>query len=123
MAKVNNWLARQQAMAEIRATAKAEMHRRFALQQSQDMAVIALHEAFGFGADRCKKFVDTYNAVFEHYADMAIEDAKDDDDIDYTRGKFDEMLKTICGEYFIPWDERYDWVYQLETRKQPGDRQ
>jgi hypothetical protein len=123
MPKKNTWLARQQAAAEVRAAARAEIQRRFALQQAQDMAVIALNQAFGFGPERTKKFVEAFNGVFEMYADMAIEDAKDDADIEYTRVKLDEVLKEACGESFIPWDERYAWVYQLDKRRQPGGGQ
>lgn len=120
MPKKNTWLARQQAAAEVRATARAEIQRRFALQQAQDMAVIALNQAFGFGPERTKKFVEAFNGIFEMYADMAIEDAKGDADIEYTRVKLDEVLKEACGESFVPWEERYEWVYQLDKRRQPG---
>ena len=120
MPKKNTWLARQQAAAEVKATARAEIQRRFALQQAQDMAVIALNQAFGFGPERVKKFVEAFNGIFEMYADMAIEDAKDDADIEYTRVKLDEVLKEACGDNFTPWEERYEWVYQLDKRRQPG---
>ena len=120
MPKKNTWLARQQAAAEVRATARAEIQRRFALQQAQDMAVIALNQAFGFGPERTKKFVEAFNGIFEMYADMALEDAKGDADIEYTRVKLDEVLKEACGDNFIPWEERYEWVYQLDKRRQPG---
>lgn len=120
MPKKNTWLARQQAAAEVRATARAEIQRRFALQQAQDMAVIALNQAFGFGPERVKKFVEAFNGIFEMYADMAIEDAKGDADIEYTRVKLDEVLKEACGDNFVPWDERYEWVYQMDKRRQPG---
>lgn len=120
MPKKNTWLARQQAAAEVRATARAEIQRRFALQQAQDMAVIALNQAFGFGPERTKKFVEAFNGIFEMYADMAIEDAKGDADIEYTRVKLDEVLKEACGDNFVPWEERYEWVYQLDKRRQPG---
>ena len=122
MAKVNAWLARQQAIADAKAKIRQETARRFALQQAQDIAVITLNRVFGFGAERAREFVINYNGYFEAYADMAIADSKDDDSIEYTRAKMDGVLKEILGDYFVEWDERYKWVFELDERMQNGER-
>ena len=101
--KTNPMLARLDArhQAELRA------QRLFTIQQCADMMLIALNDAFGFGADRLHKLEEAYFAVFEEYAKMAIEDGRSDPDIEYTRAKVDAKLAQIMGEWFRPWDERY----------------
>lgn len=102
MPKQNAFLARMKLKHDI----DMNLQRNFTIQQCKDMALIALSE-FGFGAERLKRYSDTYDAVFTAYAEMAVEDGKGDKDIIYTRAKVDEKLKQICGPYFVPWDERY----------------
>lgn len=111
MAKSSAWLKHLQEKQALQEKIHVEIQRRFALQQAQDIAVIAIHTAFGFGAERAKKFCAAYSAVFEEYAKMAITDGKDDADIEYTRGKVDELLKETLGDAFVPWDERYAWCF------------
>lgn len=101
--KVNAYLARQQLRHDIDMRAQRE----FTIQQCSDMMLIALNEAFGFGADRLKKMEEIYLAVFSEYVRMAIADGKDDPDIEYTRAKLDAKLQQIMGEYFRPWEDRY----------------
>lgn len=79
----------------------------FTMQQSLDMAMIALNEGFGFGEERLARFVEVYRRVWTEYAEATLKDAQDDSDIEYTRAKIDEKLKDICGDFFQPWDERY----------------
>lgn len=42
--------------------------------------------------------------VYEAYADLWNADTQD---TEYSRGKLDQKLKQICGDYFVPWEERY----------------
>lgn len=79
----------------------------FTVQQSKDMMLIAAHEAFGFGPERAKILADTFDEVFREYAIATLEDAKYDKEIWYTQDKLDQKLKEICGEHFVPWEERY----------------
>ena len=103
MPKPNAFLAKMQAQAEV----KCAMQRRFTLQQAADMMLIAANEAFGFGPDRLHRLLLAYQNAWDEYADLAWDDAKADKDIEYTRAKIDEKLKQICGEHFVPWEERY----------------
>lgn len=79
----------------------------FALQQAKDMMLIAAHKEFGFGPDRCKRLGDSFDRVFSQYADITLEDARSDKDIWYTKEQVDGALREACGEYFVPWEERY----------------
>lgn len=81
--------------------------RRFTLQQSHDLAIIALHKEFGFGPERIKRFSDKCLEVWNEYADIANADADSDKSMDYTHEKLDRALKEACGDYFVEWEERY----------------
>lgn len=96
-------------LAKIEARHEREMAcaRLFAIQQSKDMMLIALGDEFGFGPDRAKRMSDAFDETFRKYAELTVSDAKDDKEIWYTKAKVDERLKQICGEHFVPWDERY----------------
>lgn len=101
--KVNAYLARQ----KMRHDMDMRYQREFTIQQCGDMMLIALNDAFGFGADRLHKMEEVYSDVFREYAEMAIADGRDDPSIEYTRAKLDAKLKQIMGEYFRPWEDRY----------------
>lgn len=117
MAKPSKFAKKIQQQAAV----KAEIHRRFALQQAQDMACIALHEAFGFGAERCERFVVTFGRIFTEYANLCLDDAKSDDEIIYTKTKVDDMLRLALGDKLVPFDERYAWCFAVQRRMQPED--
>lgn len=38
---------------------------------------------------------------------MMFEDQQDDKEFVYTKARVDRRLKEICGEHFVPWEERY----------------
>ena len=101
--KQNHMLAKLDA----RHQAELSAARIFAVQQCRDMLVIAANEAFGFGPDRVKLLLHTFDKVFTEYAEMTIQDAKTDKEIWYEKDKLDARLREICGEHFAPWDERY----------------
>lgn len=74
-------------------------------QMMADAAVIALNREFGFGADRCERFMNALNKAASDMAEIIIDDT---DDVIYSREKIDELLKSIVGEdKFSPWEERY----------------
>lgn len=54
-----------------------------------------------------KRLGDAFDRTFAEYAGMTLEDARTDKDIWYAREKVDEALREACGEYFVPWEERY----------------
>lgn len=103
MTKTNAFLARIEAQQRL----NVELQRRFTIQHSEDMAVIALNKAFGFGPKRLTQFINAYREVFLEWAVGALEDGKTDRDIEYTKGALDRELQRILGENFRPWEERY----------------
>ena len=103
MAKPSGYVLKRQLAQEMERRAANN----FMLQQAKDMMLIAANEAFGFGPDRLKRLSDAFDSVATIYAELALEDAKDDRNMWYTKAKTDETLKRICGEHFRPWEERY----------------
>lgn len=94
----------------------------FTLQQSLDMALITLHEEFGFGPDRCAKFEQMFRATFLDYARMCVDDSKDDEEIVYTKEKVDRRLRAACGNDILSFDERYQPSnLYLRTRDLPEE--
>lgn len=94
----------------------------FALQQSLDMALITLNQHFGFGPDRCAKFEAAFRETFLDYAQMCVDDSKDDEQIVYTQEKVDRALRAACGEDILSFEERYapENLY-LRDRNLKGD--
>ena len=85
--------------------AKVEEARLFTLQQCKDLAMIAAAEMFGMDPKRANQFSQIYDEIFTEYATMVVEDTKE---IEYSKVKIDEKLQRICGENFMPFDERYE---------------
>lgn len=81
-----------------------EVTRRVTRQEMADFAAIALNDAFGFGPERCKKFMDALNAAVNETADMVEADTRD---MEYTIAKFEERLEQVVGPYYVPRSERY----------------
>jgi hypothetical protein len=63
----------------LRARHEAELKvtRRVVRQEMADMAVLALHRAFGFGPDRCKRFITELNQVAQEVGELVDGDTKD----------------------------------------------
>lgn len=70
-----------------------------------DAAIIALHEEFGFGKERCKKFKRALEDHLNAMASLIIQDA--DPEALYSREVIDRKLREILGDEAIPWEERY----------------
>jgi len=73
-----------------------------------DAAMLALHEVFGFGGIRMKRFHTAWMRYSDQIMRMLNEDAKDDPDAVYAKHKIDEQLKDILlPEDFRKWEDRY----------------
>lgn len=108
MAKPNTYVqlkAAQKQIAEF--SYRLEMMKGFTLQQSLDMAQIALHEKLGFGPERNAKFAAAFWETFLEYAALCVGDGADDPEIVYTKDVVDRMLREACGDDILPFDERY----------------
>lgn len=75
-----------------------------AIQMCGDAAAIAAHDILGMGAGRVEKFLAAYTALVSEISKLI---NSDDPDLEYTKAKVDGKLKQICGDKFVPWDERY----------------
>ena len=57
----------------------------FTIQQCIDMAMIALHEEFGFGPKYQARFEEAFRKTFVEYATICVEDGADDEKRMYFR--------------------------------------
>lgn len=103
MGKNNAFLARVRAEKE----AEKSAARIFAIQQCKDVLLIAAHDEFGFGPERIKRLSDVFDKTMMEYAELVVKDSKDDKSLAYCKDKIDRALREACGEYFVPWEERY----------------
>lgn len=92
----------------LRARHEAELRvtRRAVRQDTADMAVLALHRAFGFGPDRNKRFMDELNQVAREVGDLVDGDTKDGM---FAIARFEGCLQEAEGPYYSPRSERYGW--------------
>ena len=125
MGKPNTYVQLLNAQKEIRQLrVDVELMKGFTLQQSLDIALLTLHNEFGFGPDRNAKFEEAFRKTFVEFAQMCVDDGRDDADIVYTKEKMDRMLRAACGDDILSFDERYapENLY-LRTRDLKEDKQ
>ena len=103
----NDLLRRLETKAELKYAALYQAKMRMTLQIAQDAAMIAANEVLQMGPDRAPEFAAVMRDVVNEIADVMLKDQKDDEKFAYTRGMVDRRLKKICGENFVPWEERY----------------
>ena len=103
----NDLLRRLEAKADLKYAALYQAKMRMTLQLAQDAAMIAANEVLQMGPDRAPEFAAAMRDVVNEIADVVLKDQKDDEKFAYTRGMVDRRLKKICGENFVPWEERY----------------
>ena len=77
------------------------------LQLAQDAAMIAANEVLQMGPGRAKEFAMAFTEAVNDIGTMMFEDQMDDPEFVYTKARVDRRLKEICGENFVPWEERY----------------
>ena len=103
----NDLLRRLETKAELKYAALYQAKMRMTLQLAQDAAMIAANEVLQMGPDKAPEFAAAMRDVVNEIADVMLKDQKDDEKFAYTRGMVDRRLKKICGEHFVPWEERY----------------
>lgn len=87
-------------------------------QETLDAASLTLHELYGFGPERLKRFGEAFIQKFHEIQKLNRED-KDDPDREYSRKKFEDAMKEAWGPYYAPREERYDLPYVLDGQKGP----
>lgn len=105
MAKNKNYLARQREQK----AAEIKIHRLFTMQWCADAAILAAHEVFQRKGEKIVEFNNAFMKYANEIAEMTLADAKDDKQIEYTKGKVDKELEEILGDKFQPWEVRYDF--------------
>ena len=103
----NDLLRRLETKAELKYAALYQAKMRMTLQLAQDAAMIAANEVLQMGPDKAPEFAAAMRDVVNEIADVMLKDQKDDEKFAYTRVVIDRRLKKICGENFVPWEERY----------------
>lgn len=85
------------------------------MQLACDAAVIALHELFGFGEDRCRRFVLEMEMNYNTF--HAAAEGKKESDV--AQEHLDRKLAVVFGENLAPFAERYPDVKPItyEGRK------
>lgn len=96
----SNYIARVRAAARKQVTELHGIHTQMCL----DAAIVAANEVLDLGPTRVKAFVEEFSDALMAIAKMGVEDTQD---MEFTKTKVDARLKEICGENFVPWDERY----------------
>lgn len=108
MSKPNTYVQLLNAKRQIaQLLADLERMKGFTLQQSLDMAQIALNREFGFGPKYNERFRKVFYDTFIEYARMCTEDDLDDHEIVYTKEKVDRALRAAAGPDILPFDKRY----------------
>ena len=87
----------------------------FTQQETLDSASLTLHELFGFGPERLKRFGEAFTKKFHEIQQLNRED-NDDPDREYSRAKFEEAMKDAWGPYYCPREERYANEYTIDEK-------
>ena len=120
MGKPNTYLQLRAANLQIQQLQRdIWMSKGFTIQQCLDIAQVALHEEFGFGPTYQTRFANAFRRCFVEYADLCLDDGKDDVDIVYTKGVLDRALRAACGDDIPDFDQRYAQgnLYFRDTRE------
>lgn len=93
-------------LAKIEARHQAELRvtRHRVRQETADLALMALHTAFGFGPERSHRFLEALNRELEDNIDLCQADTPDKE---YAVAKHEEKLRRVAGKYYVPRGERY----------------
>jgi len=96
----------RQRIAEMEAARPFELD--FVRQMTADFYSIAAKRAHGHGPKRQKETHDVFMQVSEEYSDLIHQDFEDDKELWFLQSKLDEEVKSCYGEYFVPYEERYN---------------
>ena len=82
-------------------------------QETLDAASLTLHELYGFGPERLKRFGEAFIKKFQEIQELSRSDGDDADRV-YSRQKLEDAMKEAWGPYYAPREERYDLPYVLD---------
>lgn len=81
-------------------------------QAATDLWMLALAQE-GFGPGRMQR---TARRVMELYRELG-HAWRNEPESDYAQEQIDRVLKPLCGEEFVPFRERNEWVRKLKYGK------
>ena len=91
----------------------AEMHldyermAKISRQMSEDAAIFAIDDVFDVNEYSANRFCQQHRYYLGEIARMAIDEDKDDPDMEWTKATVDRKLLQIVGEdHFLQWDDR-----------------
>jgi hypothetical protein len=90
----------------------------FTQKETLDAASLTLHELYGFGPERLKRFGEAFMAKFHEIQELNRDDS-DDPDREYSRQKFEEAMQEAWGPYYAPREERYAKDFIMQNTKGP----
>ena len=90
----------------------------FTQQETLDAASLVLHDLYGFGPERLKRFGEAFLQKFHEIQELNREDS-DDPDREYSRAKFEDAMKAAWGQYYDERDVRYNLDFILEAPGKP----
>ena len=96
--------AREKAQYDRNMGAQAD----FLLQIGCDAFIMACADLYDLQPGRAKEAVETYRKYIYNCMSYMIEDSRDDPETVYFWADLDRRLKQICGDAFVPKEERYD---------------
>lgn len=77
-------------------------------QMSEDAAIFAIDDVFDVNEYSANKFLGQHRYYLCEIARMAIDEDRDDPDMEWTKSAVDRKRLQIVGkDNFEPWDERY----------------
>lgn len=78
-------------------------------QMSEDAAIFAIDDVFDVNEYSANRFRGQHRYYLGEIARMAVEEDKDDPDMEWTKDTVDRKLLQIVGKKnFVPWDERME---------------
>lgn len=78
-------------------------------QMSEDAAIFAIDDVFDVNEYSANKFRDQHRYYLGEIARMAIDEDRDDPDMEWTKDTVDRKLLQIVGpDNFVPWDDRME---------------
>lgn len=96
---------------------KANRNFRFCEQWYIDMALIAASETLTDDPDKLREFC----TALEKNRNSFVNDVwnKDTKDVEYSMSVLDRALESVCGKYFVPYEQRYEdkiWLLREENK-------
>lgn len=76
------------------------------IQIAMDIASLVLHDVYGFGPERLKRFSEGFTEKFSHVQMNNREDSEDKDRW-YSEEQFEREMREAWGDYYQPRKVRY----------------